>query len=69
MSGFAGERRVQLWFRSEKEAKAAVANRNAEIKAHGTQVSLSPKHRLQALAAIDGLAPYGKSISEAVAFY
>ena len=69
VSGFAGERRVQLWFRSEKEAKAAVANRNAEIKAHGTQVSLSPKDRLEALAAIDRLAPYGKSISEALAFY
>lgn len=69
VSGFAGERRVQLWFRSEKEAKAAVANRNAEIKAHGTQVSLSPKDRLEAIAAAERLAPYGKSISEAVAFY
>jgi integrase len=69
VSGFKGEKRVQLWFRSEKEAKAAAANRNAEIKAHGTQVSLSPVNRMQAIAAAEKLAPYGKSILEAVDFF
>src|SRR6516225_1903182 len=69
LSGFAGEKRIQLWFRSEKEAKAAAANRNAEIKAHGTQVSLSPVNRMQAIAAAEKLAPYGKSILEAVDFF
>ena len=69
VSGFKGEKRVQLWFRSEKEAKAAAANRNAEIKAHGTQVSLSPVDRMQAIAAAEKLAPYGKSILEAADFF
>ena len=69
VSGFKGEKRVQLWFRSEKEARAAAANRNAEIKAHGTQVALSPVDRIQAIAAAERLAPYGKSIAEAVSFY
>ena len=68
VSGFKGEKRIQLWFRSEKEAKAAAANRNAEIKAHGTQVSLSPVDRIQAIAAAEKLAPYGKSILEAADF-
>ena len=66
VSGFAGEKRIQLWFKSEKEAKAAAANRNAEIKAHGTQVALSPVDRIQAIAAAERLAPYGKSIADAV---
>jgi integrase len=69
VSGFKEEKRVQLWFRSEKEAKAAAANRNAEIKAHGTQVALSPVDRIQAIAAAEKLAPYRKSILEAVDFY
>jgi hypothetical protein len=69
VSGFTGEKRVQLWFSAEKEAKAAAANRNAEIKAHGTQVALSPVDRIQAIAAAERLAPYGKSIAEAVSFY
>jgi integrase len=69
VSGFKGEKRIQLWFRSEKEAKAAAANRNAEIKAHGTQVSLSPVDRIQAIAAAEKLVPYGKSILEAADFF
>ena len=69
VSGFTGDKRIQLWFRSEREAKAAAANRNAEIKAHGTQVALSPVDRIQAIAAAEKLAPYGKSIAEAVDFF
>ena len=69
VSGFTGEKRIQLWFSSEKEAKTAAANRNAEIKAHGTQVALSPVDRIQAIAAAERLEPYGKSIAEAVSFY
>jgi integrase len=69
VSGFVGEKRIQLWFHSEREAKAAAANRNAEIKAHGTQIALSPVDRIQAIAAAEKLAPYGKSIAEAVDFF
>lgn len=68
-SGFTDGKRVQLWLKSEKDAKAAVDDRNADIKAHGTQVSLSPIARLQAIDATERLAPYGKSISDAVNFY
>src|SRR5258708_37775340 len=69
VSGFAGGKRVQLWFSSEKEAKAAAAFRNAEIKAHGTQVALSPVDRIEAIAAAEKLSPYRKSISEAGSFH
>jgi hypothetical protein len=69
VSGFAAGKRVQLWFSSEKEAKAAAAFRNSEIKAHGTQVALSPVDRIEAIAAAERLVPYGKSIREAVSFY
>src|SRR6516165_3378561 len=69
VSGSTGEKRIQPWFKSEKEAKASAANRNAEIKAHGTQVALSPVDRIQAIAAAERLAPYGKSIAEAVDFF
>ena len=67
--GFKGEKRVQLWFKSEKAANEAAADRNADIKAHGTQVSLSPVARIQAIDAAERLAPYRKSISDAVSFY
>ena len=58
VSGFVGRRRIQLWFKSEKDAKAAAASRNSEIKTHGTQISLSPVDRIQAVAAAEKLAPY-----------
>jgi integrase len=70
VSGFAGGKRVQLWFASEKEAKSAAAFRNAEVKEHGNKAApLSPAHHMEAVAAIEKLAPYGKSILEAVSFY
>lgn len=69
VSGFVGGKRVQLWFKSEKDAKAAAASRNSEIKTHGTQISLSPVDRIQAVAAAEKLAPYGKTIAEAVDFF
>src|SRR5215471_12630526 len=53
VSGFVGEKRIQLWFPSEREAKAAAAHRNAEIKAHGTQIALSPVDRIRAIAAAE----------------
>jgi integrase len=69
VSGFTGEKRIQLWFKSEKEAKGVAADRNADIKANGTQIALDPVTRIQALAAAERLAAYGKSIPDAVSFY
>jgi hypothetical protein len=52
--GFVNGVRKQYWFKSEKDAKQAANDRNAEVIAHGTQVSLDPLNRMRALNAIDG---------------
>ena len=69
LSGFVREKRIQLWFHPEREAKAVAANRNAKIKARGTRIAVDPVDRIQAIAAAEKLAPYGKSIAEAVDFF
>jgi integrase len=67
--GFVNGVRKQYWFKSEKDAKQAANDRNAEVIAHGTQVSLDPLNRMRALNAIERLAPYNKTIDDAVDFY
>ena len=67
--GFKNGKRTQYWYKTEPEAKAAAADRNAEITAHGTQVSLSSFDRLRAVHAAERLAPYGKTIDDAVNHY
>jgi integrase len=66
---FEGDKRKQRWFRTEKEAKEAAANFNAERLAYGTGLSLSPTDRLRAIEGIDRLAAYDKTLTEAVDFY
>ena len=66
---FEGEKRKQRWFRTEKEAKETAANLNAERLAYGTELELSPINRLRAVEALARLAPYEKSLTEAVDFY
>jgi hypothetical protein len=56
-------------FTRNGKRRAAAPNRNAEIKAHGTQIALSQVDRIQAIAAAEKLAPYGKSITEAADFF
>jgi hypothetical protein len=64
------QRRPQkYWFRDEKSAKQAANDRNAEVIAYGTQVSLDPLNRIRALNAIERLAPYDKTIDDAVDHY
>jgi hypothetical protein len=67
--GFINGIRRQFWFKSEKDAKAAAADRNAQIVAHGSQVSLSAADRVRAAHAAERLVPFGKNIDDAVNFY
>ena len=67
--GFVNGKRTQFWFKSERDAKAAAADRNTEITAYGTQVALSSVDRIRAFNAIDRLATFGKNLDEAVNFY
>jgi integrase len=67
--GFKNGKRIQYWYKTESDAKAAADDHNAEITAHGTQVSLSSIDRLQAIHAAVRLRPYGKTIDDAVNHY
>src|SRR5258707_15781778 len=67
--GFKGEKRVQLWFKSEKAANEAAADRNADIKTHGTQVSLSPVARIQAIDAAKRQEPNQKINNDTISIY
>jgi integrase len=67
--GFVNGKRTQFWFKSEKGAKTAADDKNAEITAYGTQVALSVVDRVRAINATERLAPFGKTIDDAVNFY
>jgi len=67
--GFVNGIRKQFWFKSQKEAQIAAADRNAEITAFGTQFVLSPSDRVRAVNAAERLAPFGKNLDDAVNFY
>ena len=67
--GFVDGVRKQFWFHSEKEAKQAAKDRNDELIAHGSQVALSPLNRMRSINAAERLAPYHKTIDDAVEFY
>jgi integrase len=67
--GFVNGLRTQFWFASEREAKDAAADKNAEITAYGTQVALTSADRMRAFNAAELLAPYGKTIDDAARYY
>src|ERR1700751_1026299 len=62
-------KRERYYFKTEKEAKKAAADRNDQIAAFGTQVSLADKERVMAAECIKLLAPYSKTLYDAVHFY
>jgi integrase len=62
-------KRERFYFRTEKEAKQAAADRNNQIVAFGSQVALPEKERVMAAECIDLLSPYGKTLYDAVHFY
>ena len=62
-------KRERIWFRTEREAKEAARDRNNQIAANGTQNVLSDSERVEAAESFRALAPYGKTLRDAVAFY
>src|SRR6516165_8029611 len=62
-------KRERYYFFTEKQAKRAAADLNNQIAAFGTQNTLSDTERVMAGECIRMLAPYGKSLYEAVHFY
>jgi integrase len=67
--GFVNGIRKQFWFKTETAAKQVAKDRNAELIAQGTQVSLDPVNRMRALNAIERLSPFNRTIDDAVDFY
>ena len=67
--GFTSGKRKQYWFHTEKEAKQAAADRNSEITAYGTQVTLSAAERMRAFNAAERLSSHGKTLDDATEFY
>ena len=62
-------KRERYYFVSEKEAKAAAADLNAQLAAFGTQTMLTDEQRVSAAACLRILEPYGKTLYDAVHFY
>jgi integrase len=67
--GYVDGDRKQYWFKTEKEAKADLAERNAERSAYGSKVNLDAESRLEAFRASELLRPHGKTIMDAVRHY
>lgn len=67
--GFVDGKRKQYWFKTEKAARDVAADKNADILAYGTRVTLDSAGRLEACRAIERLRPHGKTITDAVDFY
>jgi integrase len=62
-------RKERYYFVTEKEARAAAADLNAQIAAFGTQTLLTDEERVTAAACLRILQPYGRSLYDAVHFY
>jgi integrase len=69
ITGYPQGKRIRLWFKTEKEAKKAANERNAEITATGTQDQLPYALRITALEGSRQLEDFGKSLADAVSFY
>src|SRR6202162_5291650 len=69
ITGYPEGKRKKFWFKTEKEAKTAANERNAEITATGTQDQLPYTLRITALEGAKELEPFGKSLADAVSFY
>lgn len=67
--GYPKGKRERYWFRTKAEAKQDAADRNAEIVAFGTNVSLPNDVRLMAVECLKMLQPFGKTLYDATNFY
>jgi hypothetical protein len=61
--------RERFWYRTSKEAKQAADDRNAELAAFGSDLTLANGHRLEAAECIKRLMPFNKSLTDATNFY
>ncbi|HXM02550.1 MAG TPA: tyrosine-type recombinase/integrase [Chthoniobacterales bacterium] len=61
--------RERFYYRTEKEAKKAANEKNDQIAAFGTQILLADPERVMAAECIKLLAPYSKTLYDAVHFY
>jgi integrase len=61
--------RERHYFETEKEARREMADRNRKIDAHGTTVKLTPEEQIFAQACMADLAPYGKTLRDAVDYF
>src|ERR1700736_2583411 len=69
ITGYPEGKRKKFWFKTEKDAKSAANERNAEITATGTQDQLPYTLRITALEGAKELEPFGKTLADAVSFY
>ena len=61
--------RERYWYHDKKAAKQAAEDRNAELAAFGSNLSLADAHRLEAAECIKRLLPFNKSLADATNFY
>jgi integrase len=69
ITGYPEGKRIKVFFKTEKAAKTAANERNAEITATGTQDQLPYTLRISALEGAKELEPFGKTLADAVSFY
>jgi integrase len=69
ITGYPEGKRLKVFFKTEKAAKTAANERNAEIAATGTQDQLPYSLRITALEGSKELEPFGKTLADAVSFY
>jgi len=62
-------KRERYYFRTEKDAKKAAADRNRQITAFGSQTALPDADRVMAAECIKILSPFGKTLYDATNFY
>jgi hypothetical protein len=61
--------RERHWYHDKKAAKQAAEDRNAELAAFGSNLSLADAHRLEAAECIKRLLPFNKSLTDGTNFY
>jgi integrase len=67
--GYVDGKRRQHWFESEKEAKIFANGKNKERAKFGTEFVLLPSQRADAIAALELLKPYDRTLTEVIKLY
>src|SRR3981081_1220393 len=62
-------KRKQHWFETEKAAKTFANEKNRERGLSGTEFVLLPAQRVDAIAALELLEPFGRTLTEVVRLY